>query len=101
MQEPSYYEILNISAKTSDEEVKRAYRNLVKTCHPDRNPQNRLWAERRLRALNEAYAQLKHRQGRIDYNRTMRLNAQNDNQNSAPALWSQIGEIFWPSRKKV
>lgn len=96
MNQQSYYDILNISRKASDAEVKTAYRALVKTHHPDRNPGNRLMAEHRIKALNEAYAQLKTRQGRIDYNRRVRLHAQNDNKHRGSWL-SQISEIFWPS----
>lgn len=94
----SYYEILKISPKTSDEEVKRAYHSLAKKFHPDRNQKNRRLAERNFRMINEAYAELKTREKRIAYNRLLRLQAQNDN--TSQGFFSQIGEIFWPSQRK-
>ncbi|MBD79791.1 MAG: hypothetical protein CL840_12825 [Crocinitomicaceae bacterium] len=33
-----YYRILNIDQNAGPEEVKRAYRQIAKECHPDRNP---------------------------------------------------------------
>ncbi len=96
----SYYDILNVSPKASDDEIKRAYHILAKQFHPDRNPQNRRMAELRFRAINEAYASLRTRDKRIAYNRDMRqkrqkLLAQNDNNSG---FFSQIGEFLWPAK---
>jgi len=79
---PSYYEILDISPKASDEDVKRAYLYMAKKHHPDMNPQNRRIAELRFRLISEAYMGLKTRQKRIEYNRSLRLKAENDNKNA-------------------
>ncbi len=97
---PSYYEILDISPKASDEDVKRAYHYMAKKHHPDLNPQNRRIAELRFRLINEAYAGLKTRQNRIEYNRTLRMKAENDNKLSG-GFFSQISEIFWPKTKEI
>ena len=97
---PSYYEILDISPKTSDDEVKRAYHFMAKKHHPDLNPQNRRIAELRFRLINEAYAGLKTRKKRIEYNRSLRMKAENDNRNTK-GLFSQIGEIFWSRNKET
>ncbi len=96
----SYYEILNISPKASDDEIKRAYHSLAKKFHPDRNPQNRRLAELRFRVISEAYANLKTREKRATYNRSRRLRAQNDNKNTG-GFFAQISEIIWPKNKEI
>ena len=34
----TYYEVLNLSEDASSEEIKQAYRSLIKQWHPDLNP---------------------------------------------------------------
>lgn len=96
----SYYDILKVSPKASDEDIKHAYHSLAKTFHPDRNPQNRRMAELRFRLISEAYAALNTVEKRAAYNR-LHLRAQNDNNGSGGGLFSQIGEIFWPRQKEI
>lgn len=95
----SYYDILNVHPRASDEDIKRAYHSLAKKFHPDLNPQNRRMAELRLRLINEAYAGLKTRESRAQYNHTMRIAAENDNKNGA-SFFSQVAEIFWPHKNQ-
>lgn len=97
---PSYYEILKVSSKASDDDVKRAYHSLAKKFHPDHNPQNRRMAELRFRLISEAYAALQTGQKRTEYNQSLRLNAENDNSGTSGFL-SQIGEIFWPKQRDI
>ncbi len=94
---PSYYEILKISSKASDDDVKRAYHSLAKKFHPDRNPQNRRMAELRFRLISEAYAELKTQRKRLEYSQSLTPKAQNDNAGHA-GFFSQISEIFWPKK---
>ena len=56
------YEVLGISAASSAEEIKEAYRALVKRFHPDRFPQGEAQeaAQARMVALNLAYEEALH-----------------------------------------
>jgi hypothetical protein len=56
-----YCKILGIESSATPEQLKRAYRDLVKEWHPDRylhNPRLRRKAEEKLREINEAYDRL-------------------------------------------
>jgi hypothetical protein len=61
-QQLSPHEILGIATDASAAEIKIAYRNRVKECHPDRFPnvdeQSRQLAEEWTKAINAAYAEL-------------------------------------------
>ena len=48
------YKVLGVSPNASDDEVKRAYRQLAKKYHPDANPGDR-HAEQRMKEINAAY----------------------------------------------
>ena len=54
------YEVLGVSPSASDEELKKAYRELVKKYHPDNYNDNPLadLAEEKMKEINEAYAML-------------------------------------------
>lgn len=49
------YKALGVGKAASDDEIRKAYRRLVKTCHPDTNPNDKK-AEERFKALGRAYA---------------------------------------------
>lgn len=64
------YEVLGVPRTASDEEIKKAYRELVKKYHPDRykgNPLEDLAAEK-MQEINEAYATLSDPGRRSRYN---------------------------------
>lgn len=51
------YEVLGVSPSASDEEIKRAYRDLVRKYHPDNYADNPLadLAQEKMKEINEAY----------------------------------------------
>ena len=52
----NYYEILEVNPKASKEVMEKAYKVLVKKYHPDLyEGQERIYAEQKLRDINEAY----------------------------------------------
>jgi curved DNA-binding protein CbpA len=63
-----YYQILNVPADASPQQIKKAYVDLVKQFHPDRNP-NDPRSHERTKSINEAYAVLKDRKQRLQYDR--------------------------------
>ncbi len=52
------YQVLGVSRDASDDEIKRAYRQLAKKYHPDRNPGD-AEAARKMQEINAAYEQIK------------------------------------------
>ncbi len=61
-----YYNVLGISKKASQSEVKKAYRKLARKYHPDVNP-NDPEAERRFKQINEAHEVLGNADNRKKY----------------------------------
>ena len=51
------YKVLGVTPQTSDDDVKRAYRELARKYHPDNYVNNPLadLAEARMKEINEAY----------------------------------------------
>lgn len=62
-----YYQTLGLPRDSSDQEIKKAYRNLAMQYHPDRNPGNEKWAHDKFKEINEAYGVLGTREKRRQY----------------------------------
>ncbi len=62
----NYYEVLGVKKDASDEEIKAAYKKLVKQYHPDLHPNDPLAAER-FKEINEANEVLSDEQKRAAY----------------------------------
>ena len=63
-----YYEVLGISRDASEAEIKKAYRNVAKKCHPDRCPDD-TEAEERFKEAANAYKVLSDPDSRARYDR--------------------------------
>ncbi|MEW5876829.1 MAG: molecular chaperone DnaJ [Acidobacteriota bacterium] len=63
-----YYEVLGVSRNATQEEIKKAYRQLALKYHPDRNPGNKE-AEEKFKEAAEAYAVLSDPEKRAHYDR--------------------------------
>lgn len=68
MADRDYYDILGVSKTASDDEIKKAYKKLAKTLHPDLNPDDSN-AETKFKEVSEAYAVLGDSEKRAQYDR--------------------------------
>jgi molecular chaperone DnaJ len=66
MTKRDYYEILGVERNASEDEIKKAYRQLAIKHHPDKNPGNKE-AEEKFKEATEAYEVLKESQSRQNY----------------------------------
>ena len=58
--ETTLYSVLRVPENASSEEIKQAYRRLVKLWHPDLHPDD-MSAEKRMQEITEAYTVLRSR----------------------------------------
>lgn len=63
-----YYKILGVTKSASQEEIKKAYRKLARTHHPDLNPNDKE-AERKFKEINEANEVLGNPENRAKYDK--------------------------------
>lgn len=66
MAKRDYYEVLGVSKKATNDEIKKAYRKLALKFHPDRNPGDKA-AEENFKEAAEAYEVLSESQKRQRY----------------------------------
>lgn len=63
-----YYKILGVPSNATQDEIKKAFRQLALKYHPDRNPNDKN-AEEKFKEINEAYSCLSDAQKRANYDR--------------------------------
>ncbi len=66
MEYRDYYKTLGVPRSASNQEIKKAYRNLARKNHPDLNPNDKA-ADQKLKAINEAYEVLGDAEKRAKY----------------------------------
>ena len=66
MARKNYYEILGVSLKATQQEIKKSYRRLALKHHPDRNPKDKK-SVGKFREITEAYEVLSSTQKRAEY----------------------------------
>jgi molecular chaperone DnaJ len=67
-----FYEILGVAPEAGADEIKKAYRKLAQTYHPDANPDDSA-AEERFKEISEAYATLSNAEQRKEYDQVRRM----------------------------
>ncbi|BAB59628.1 haet shock protein [DnaJ] [Thermoplasma volcanium GSS1] len=65
-----YYKILGVDRNASEEDIKKAFRELAKKWHPDLHPDNKAEAEEKFKEISEAYEVLSDPEKRRIYDQT-------------------------------
>lgn len=68
MSKKDYYDVLGVQKNSTEQEIKKAFRNLAKKYHPDKNPNDKE-AEEKFKELNDAYETLSDNEKRNHYDR--------------------------------
>jgi DnaJ-class molecular chaperone len=93
----NYYDILEVSKESTDEEIKKSYRRLSLQYHPDRNPSPE--ASEKIREINTAYETLGDKEARKKYDNPPSAQSQmffhtNFHENGGHVDLGNMGNIF-------
>jgi molecular chaperone DnaJ len=67
-----FYEVLGVGDEATADEIKKSYRKLAQTYHPDANPGDEA-AEEKFKEISEAYATLSNPEQRKEYDQVRRM----------------------------
>lgn len=90
----SYYEILGVNKQASENDLKKAYKKLAFKWHPDKNPDNKVNAEKKFKKICEAYDFLMNKEKRAIYDRSGKDGIQNNFQNFNSVFGNSPDNIF-------
>ncbi len=93
MSNKDYYDILGISKKANNQEIKRAYKRLAIKYHPDRNKGNKIYEEK-FKEIKKAYEILIDDKKRSMYDQYGHTSFNNDNYSSDFTYTSDFSDIF-------
>ena len=103
----THYDNLQIARTASDAVVRAAYRGLSQQHHPDKNPNDRMNAERRMKVINEAYAVLSDPAKRREHDQWITQmegetqTSQPDIRPSAATTQATCDFVVYPSKRKM
>jgi len=91
----NYYEILGITSSATHDEIKVAYRKLAFKVHPDRNKDDKVRSEKRMKELNFLYSILSNEKQRDEYDKSLnfRDNLDIDNESSTETIFCNEIEL--------
>jgi hypothetical protein len=109
----TYYQVLGLQPAASSQEIKLAYRQLVKSLHPDiehikQTASQKIKANERMAKVNEAYATLKDKSARAAYDSIIGVNGRGNAkvikfpvENSEQIRAEYLNQTFHPARQKI
>ncbi|KAL3500020.1 hypothetical protein ACH5RR_039113 [Cinchona calisaya] len=90
---PDYYKILQIERFVNINTIKKQYKKLALTLHPDKNPF--VASEEAFKHVGEAFRVLSDKIRRKDYDARLRIAMQNEAEAAAAGVGIEEGDTFW------